>query len=242
MATVKHQGGLDVLTQTTPIGNIARFRQHVERAVGRAVEPAMPNVEHRTLRERATDAAGVLVTHIPPTPGDPVQTADDHVFYIRAGDEFVPMPYDVLRRMFAGTDAPLIEPTFDSRLVKAIEDEWEIPLVVANLSSALGREVRVSVVVENPEACERVRSTGLNDLSTVNPGKTMFGSRLDEPVYRGLNVVIGTLFVTMKKEKRRLDLRIGIFADKMRARSWLMRVQLAQSGFAVNAVTSDFLY
>jgi hypothetical protein len=73
----------------------------------------------------------------------------------------------------------------------------------------------------------------------------MFGSGLDEPVYRAMNVVIGTLFVTMKKEKRRkrrLDLRISIFADKMRARSWLMRVQLAQSGFAVNEVTSDFLY
>jgi hypothetical protein len=245
MRTVQHEGSLDVLRQTTPIGNIGRFSQQVQRAAARVAEPTPVGIQHRVLKKDSADRAGVLVTFVPSTAGDPVRSAEDGKFYIRSGDELVSMPYDVLKRMFAGASGPDIQPLFDERLVKANEDEWEIPFFVSNKTSATGRDVQVSVEIENPEACEAVRSVGLDDISGVNPGKTLFVSTLSQPVYRGVSIIAGTLFVKMKREKRRrrrLDVRVTIFADKMRARQWRMRVQLAQKGFSVSQTNDDFLY
>jgi len=245
MQTIPHQGNLDVLTQTTPIGNIARFSQQVRRAAARAAEPAIDGIEHRVLKKAHTDRAGVLVTFVPPTGGDPVRSVEDGTFYIRSGDELVSMPYEVLKRMFAGASGPDIQPLFDARLVKANGDEWEIPSFVANQTSATGRDVRITVEIENPEACETVRPHELSDISGINPGKKLFESFVERPIYRGISFLVGTLFVTMKREKRRrrrLDVRVSIFADRMRARHWLIRIQLAQKGFSVRRVEDEFLY
>lgn len=246
MGTTRHAAsGLDVLTQIEPIGQATRFAQQVERSVPAVAFPVVERSQQRILRNVPKDTKGVVVSYIPPAEGDPIQALMDNVFYLRSGDTFVKMPYEVLKRMFGGVTSPNLMPIFDSRLVRAQGDQWQIPIVLANESSAAARDTQVNVTVENPEACESVGGQDLQDLSALNPGLTIFGVSIERPIYRGFNMVVGTLVVTMKKEKRRkrvLNLRIALFSDRMRAHGWRMTIQLAQKGFSVRRTEDSFLY
>jgi hypothetical protein len=144
------------------------FLTQVQRAAARAAEPMPAGIQHRVLKKGQADRAGLLVTFVPPAAGDPVRSVEDGRFYIRSGDELVPMPYEVLKRMFAGASGLDIQPLFDGRLVRANEDEWEIPFLVGNNTSATGRDVQVNIEIENPEACDTVRSSGLSDVSAIS--------------------------------------------------------------------------
>lgn len=65
------------------------------------------------------------------------------------------------------------------------------------------------------------------------------------PVFRGKNVIVGNLFVKMKKQKfskRKLELIIDIFATNMRAKQYIMTVQLAKKAFTVKKTEEKYLY
>jgi replicative DNA helicase len=97
----------------------------------------------------------------------------------------------------------------------------------------------------NPAACAAIASGDLADLSSVNPGNTVYAKEIDAPIYRGMNRIAGSLRVTMKKGKmpaRIVNLRIRVFSTRMRARQWVMRIQLAKKGFSVKQIQDEFLY
>ena len=175
-----------------------------------------------------------------------MQCLDDRKFYIRAAAVFVEMPYATLRRMFTGSEAPDLAPLFDGRLVtKQSDGTWRVPLIVQNNSSRSAAELDFSVTIINPDACESIAVEQLHDVSAVNPGKRMFMGRIERPVHRGLNQVLGALRIGMKKAKRSrrvLKLTINIYCSGMRAREWDMRVQLAKKGFSVHMTKDNFLY
>jgi hypothetical protein len=100
------------------------------------------------------------------------------------------------------------------------------------------------VEILNPDACDKAQSPDMNDASAINPGTRVFSADLNV-VYRGMNSVIGHLVVSMKKGirlKRVLRLEIELYADRMRARRWVMRVQLAEKGFSVTEESSEYVY
>lgn len=238
--------GLDVLTQIAAIGNSSRFAQRIDRLVPQVVRPHVHCPPSRVLLHAPTDSKGVVVTYVPDHEGDPVQAIDDQHFYLRVGAEFVVMPYEVLRRMFLGTTAPDLQPVFDKRLVKQQDDgSWTIPLLLSNNSVAAARDVDLSVTVLNPDACDRIQSSDLQDLSALNPGKRIFMKTATKPIHRGMNIQLGTLIVAMKKGKRAkriVNIEMQILADRMRGRRFVMRVQLAKRGFTVAQREWSFLY
>ena len=248
VSTDKHlASNLDVLTQMEPIGRVSRFAQQVDRALLGATVPQVGSPPSRVIHRSKGDSKGVLLTYVPPTPGDPVQALNDRKFYIRVGDEFREMPYETLKRMFAGAEGPLLKPLFDERLVKCDDKGiWQVPFALYNKSSAVARDTHVSILVQNPEACARVTSgQGLDDQSEINPGQTIFHAAVDAPIFRGLNQLVGWLSVEMKKgskPRRVLKLRIRVFADRMWASQWSYKLQLAKTGFSIKDVVETFVY
>jgi hypothetical protein len=238
--------GLDILTQIQPIGYCTRFAQRIDRLLPQLTRPALGCPPSRVLLAHASDSKGLVVTYIPGTVGDPVQALDDQHFYVRVGAEFLVMPYEVLKRMFMGSSSPHIRPVLDGRLVvREPNGIWRIPIVLENSSSAAAKDVMISLTVLNPDACDKVDSHGLRNVSAVNPGKQMFTQTITGNIYRRLNIVIGSLLVTMKRPKRSkriLSLQVSVYADRMRAQQFVMRVQLAKKGFTVEQRKSDFLY
>ena len=189
----------------------------------------------------------MIATLIPATAGDPVQSVIDNHFYFRSGDDFPEMPYDMLRRMFASNVGPDLRPAFDARLVTLNEDgTWLIPIALENGSTAAATRTLVTVTVADPEVCDSVDAhSAFRNISEMNPGSLMFSADINDPVYRGIRFVAGSLSVRMRRGKRPrriLELVIRVYSHNMRAGEWVMRLHLARNGLTVRESTHKFLY
>ena len=235
--------GLDLLTQISPIGNVQRMLQRINVEIPRVAVPQVSLSESKVLKRRTQDTKGIIATYIPSTDGDPVQSTMDREFYLRISDGFFPMPYETLQRMFIGAKAPVLRPYFHSDLCTADDDGlWTIRVSIANDSNAVARDVCVSVEVLNRAACETVRSKGsLQDISGMNPERALFSQWMSRPIHRGLGRVADPLVVRMMGTRRRLDLKVSIYADGMRAREWTFNAQLATGSFSVRNVADQLI-
>jgi hypothetical protein len=238
--------GLDVLTQTEPVGHCQVLARRIDRTIATLTTPAVACPPCRILLGKPTDTKGLLVLLVPPTTGDPIQCLEDRRFYIRAAADFIEMPYEILKRMFAGSESPILSPVFDGRLVtREPTGAWRVPLIVGNSATRAAEQADFSVTIINPDACDQVTAEGLVDASSLNPGQKLFLGNVVKPIHRGLNHVLGALRVSMKKGKRPrrvLNLDIRIYCSGMRAKKWIMRVQLASKGFSVQCIKEEFLY
>jgi magnesium-transporting ATPase (P-type) len=64
-------------------------------------------------------------------------------------------------------------------------------------------------------------------------------------IYRGMSTIVGSLLIKMKvgkRPRRALQLKIEIFANRMRARACEMTLHLTKSGFVVKRFDERFLY
>jgi len=247
LSTTKHShSGLDVITQIEPLGNAARFEQQVARSVPTLATPPVLKTETKVVKRRSSDTRGVVLLAIPQTEGDPVQSTEDNLFYFRSGDEFSIAPYDMIKRLFSATASPDLRPVFVGDLVEEDDDGFfRIPIVVTNRSSAIAEHVKVSVVIENADACRSIDAGGFSDISGVNPGSKIYMSQYDGIVHRGLNQVLGHLRIKMqsgRRRKRRLDMTFTLYADKMRARYVTYAATLVSTGFRVRQLREDYLY
>lgn len=244
MSTTRHKHDKsDVLSQIEPIGKCRRLEQQIIRKIPALTTPPVLNTKSKILFKNAEDTKGVILTYIPHSLGDPVQ-AQDNMFYFRSGDEFIVAPYEMIKRLFAATDSPDLTLNLDNKLVRKNKDgSWKLPIVIMNRSSAVAEQTKLSVKIKNFEACESVSPYQLRDLSDLNPGEKVFGQGSEEMViHRGLDIVCGHLTVKMKGRKRRLELEVLIFANKMRARSVKFSLVLSNTGLSVKKPQESYLY
>src|SRR5260370_1168680 len=154
VSTTKHaHSSLDVMTQIEPVGNVVTLAANIDRAIPVVGYPTIRSVPSRILKRRTSDSRGVVVTYIPPSGSDPVQNVLDKKFYLRTIDGFVEMPYDVLKRMFAGSSAPDIRPLLPAALVTRAGPTSRIPIALTNFSTAAETCTAVHVAIEHPGAC-----------------------------------------------------------------------------------------
>lgn len=247
VATTPHSHSkLDVISQLEPVGNCAAFEKQVKAAIPTLTRPSVLKYQTKIIKRRKTDTIGVIAAYIPPASGDPLLNNIDNVFYFRSSDEFVPAPYELIKRLFAVTDVPDVYPMFTEKLVNLETDEsWSIPIIVNNRSTAFAEDVDVSVTINNPSSCEKVTATQFKDNSSVNPGVKIFMKDLERGIHRGMPVVAGTLRIKIKKGKgikRRLDISISTYANRMRARTVKYTLTLAKSKFTVKLISDEFVY
>ena len=247
VATTKHShSGLDVLSHIEPLGNCKHFEQQISRAIPSV---SMPNIiKHQTtvIKKRSTDTQGLVVALVPKTSGDPVQSTVDNHFYFRVGDGSVIAPYELIKGLFAAIASPDLLPVFLSELVKENEDgSWVVPIGIQNASSATAEHVKISVIIENPQDCTLIKAPSFRDQSSMNPGKKIFMTEFDGVIHRGLNEFIGNLVVTMEKNrrsKRRLDITVVLYANKMVASQTSYCLKLEKKGFSAKVIEQQSLY
>jgi len=247
ISTTKHQhGGLDVLSQLEPIANCNNFMRQVMRSSITVTTPRVQSIESRIILAQPGATRGIVLTYIPQTLGDPVRSTEDDHFYFRSGDEFTIAPYELIKRLFAATESSDLSVHFLPSLVKTETDgTWTVPIILTNRSSAVAENIKMSVTVENPAACDSVLLPEFRDSSEVNPGSKIFMSTDMGVIHRGLNNLVGSLRVKMKKHKqakRVLKLRVSIYANRMRARSVHATISLAKKGFSVTRVSETYVY
>ncbi len=247
VSTTKHDhSGLDILTQIEEIGNCDYFSKQIERSIPTLTTPSITTCLNKVIKKSKGDSRGLVITYVPKTLGDPVQSNIDNNFYFRNGDEFTILPYEMLKRLFASTESPDLHIIFNSEIVKNKGNGmWEIPIIIKNDSSAVAEHTNVFVQIENEEDCDSISSRNLLDSSDVNPGKRLFNKELEAVVHRGFNSIVGSLNIKMKLEKRykrTLKLKIRIFANKMRGIEEEMSIYLFQNGVSVKKTGEEYIY
>jgi hypothetical protein len=247
ISTTKHaHTGLDVLSQIEPVGDAGHFEHHVARIIPTLTSPSVVSYHTKVVRQNPRDTKGVVLAHIPPSSGDPVQSNQDSLFYFRSGDDFTVAPYEMIKRLFSATESPDLEPLFVAELVARKKDgAYSIPITLCNASSAIAEHVKVSVTVHNTAACEKVTTEGFQDQSAVNPGVKIFMTDYDGVIHRGLNQVLGNINIVMKcgqRPRRRLDFSVTVYANKMIARRRRYTAYLSQKGFRVKQTGESTLY
>ena len=222
------------------------FARQIEKITPTLTTPAVTTALIKTISKAKTDSRGIVLAFIPKFLSDPMQSNQDNLFYFRSGDDFSVAPYEMIKRLFAATDAPDLHPNFDARLVRVAADgTWEIPVIVQNDSSAIAENVKFSVIMDEPSSCESIQLPGFTDQSAVNPGQHIFMKDFAGVIHRGLSQVIGTLHIKMKvgkRPKRLVKVSITLYANRMRARKVSAVIQLAKKGFSVTEQKEIFLY
>ncbi len=249
VSTTKHlHGDLDVLTKIEELGNCDNFAKQIETSIPQLTIPAITRSQTKVIKKSKKDNRGIIITYVPKSIGDPVQSNKDQHFYFRNGNEFTKLPYEMLKRLFASTESPDLHVLFDSRLVIIKEEGvWEIPIILTNNSSAAAEKTKVVVEMKNEKYCQEITSSKeFRDISNVNPDKKIFISEIkDNVIYRGLNSVSGSIIVKMKKEKRFkrvLKINVTIYSNKMVAREEKMSIYVSKSGISVRKEGEKYLY
>lgn len=244
--TPHYHSKMDVLNGIEEIGAVKNFKKQIDLAATILVEPQLVSCQSKVILEGPSKTKGIIVTLIPPTPGDPIRSTIDREFYIRVGDKCNKMPYEILKRMFAGSSGPDLQPIFDDRLVKLQKDDsWRVPIILKNNSSAAAKDTEVSVIINNVSSCEQITGETFVDQSKINPNRKIFMANIRRPIYRGKSMIAGDLIFKMKKvkiAKRKVDLTINIFSMNMRAKTYSIIVQLAKKGLTVKETESGYLY
>lgn len=243
MSTTKHpHSGLDIMNQIVPIGNANRFAQQVKRSVIMLTTPSITKSRTKIILN-PNEKRGVVLTYIPKTLGDPIQTIKDKKFYFRNGDEFADLPYEMLKRLFAATESPDLKLNFDEKLITNEENGiWKIPIIISNESSAIAEHTEVFVNILNPSSCETINLDGFKDVSDINPGQKKFVLSIAKVIHRGVKLYSGDLKIGMLSRKRNLRFEINIYANKMRACGWHISGQLTKKGFILNEINDYYLY
>jgi hypothetical protein len=238
--------GLDVVSGLEPIGNVGKLAARVEIELPQLTVPPVVGSQVRAIK-KGKSASGIVAIYVPPTLGDPVRSATDYHFYFRGSDGDTRAPYEVIRRLFSASDVPDLRAVINQPLSARQEDgSFKLPIVLVNDSSAIARDITVSVTAVNPHACLDFKMSGFKDMSELNPGSTIFMKSPKDVVHRGLAMAIGHIEVTMagaRIPRRILEIEVTLYADKMRARSYSIRANLKKAGLEVKSVDGpNYLY
>ena len=242
VATTPHSHSkLDVISYLEPVGNCAAFEKQVRAVIPTLTTPSVLHYDTKLIKRRKTDKHGVIAAYIPLALGEPVLNAMDNVFYFRSPKAFVPAPYELIKRLFAATDVPDVYPQFSKELVTLEADgSW----LIVNRSAAFAEDVDVSVIIENPATCDTITPVGFEDASDLNPGERTFVISFDRGIHRGMPIIAGRFRIRMKtskRMKRRLDMSIFVYANRMQARRVQYTLTLAKAQFTVKTIREQYI-
>lgn len=96
------------------------------------------------------------------------------------------------------------------------DEQWKIPIAIFNKRDVPGENIDVFYEILNTECCDVINFEGFENVSHINPGKTIFSNSLTRPLLKGANIALGKLIVKMKDNKRSLKVRSSIVARNMK--------------------------
>ena len=113
-------------TEKRPVDNADRFRILLENAISGCTLPPHTDVENHVVASASQPNRGFVVTHIPKSNSAPHQALNRHLYYIRAGSNFVPATHDTIAGLFGRRPQPSIGVSFFLEGVNRVPEEKAI--------------------------------------------------------------------------------------------------------------------
>ena len=229
-----------------PIGHCRTLAQQIDAAIPTLTNPSVNAPSSKLLLASKNAKSGLIVTYLPSTAGDPIQVNQTRKFHIRIGDGFPEMPYETLKRMFLGSQAPellLVGPNDpeDEWFTPTDKRQWPVPIILRNMSSATARDIAVMVTFGSEKIDGASSKRPFSDVSALNPGELAFNALSQGPIHRGMDNVLGNIQVKLREGATLVQMTVEVYADRMRARQWVVDLRLAKSG-VVSGKTPEYTF
>lgn len=237
--TQKHQrSGSDVMTSITRVGNIDNFARAMANTIPTLTIPAVTNFDYKVIKKRPSDTAGVLIFYIP-RQSHPVQSQLDRKFYFRGGDQFVDAPYSVIERLFLASEAPSVEVSLGNFSVSELNGspQHKFDLILTNKSFTVARDVAIFMEILEPDAINTFDGGNLHDSSDVNSGRKTYAYSVEGVLHYEYGTVIARPTVTMKPNKRKVVLKVVVYADRMVPETYIIECSFLKRIGVVKRIT-----
>ena len=229
---------IDTIIAIPTVANVAKFSSNVVLQVTQQLEPSVTKFSHRILKRKTSSTNGVLVLYIPKASEPTRCQNNDKLFYVRNGDENIEAPYHTIARLFTLSNAPDLRLEFPSTIAKKDKDgRWDIKLSLMNKSRKAPDKALVMLTINNVTDTEILElSSEFKQVSDLNPGKVIYSTHINEPVFKGISLVIGSIKIKMAKNQRRkrvLKLYAQILAHDMEPRETDIKLLMSSNGTSV---------
>jgi hypothetical protein len=97
---IESEKTMDWATAQAPLADARKFRASLEDAISGCTLPPHPGVENQEIATHGSTASGFVAAYIPQAANPPLRVANEHLYYMRAGSTFHPVPHSVLAGMF----------------------------------------------------------------------------------------------------------------------------------------------
>lgn len=111
------------------------------------------------------------------------------------------------------------------------DDLLSIPFFLSNSSIKMAKDIKLTVQINEPEDCRIESLQNLEDLSGLNPGKLVLGSKEDFSVYKGLALRVGKANLRVLKNPTILTFTTTIYGDNMEPVISTFRIEIANNQF-----------
>ncbi|MBW8011626.1 MAG: ATP-binding protein [Chloroflexi bacterium] len=246
VSTIKHShGNIDILSQIEPIANCKSFSNQIAKYIPLSTEPSILNFEIKTIKQNPGDKRGIIITLIPDAESDPIRTSDNKNFYLRVGDEFGDIPYEILRRMFFGSRSPDLIPNIDERSIKMGDQGfWELMVGVDNNSTVVAEKVKIIINFLNSQGQAVIirDHRRFQDISDINPESNIYSSHYTDGIHKGFGLNFGNFRIKMNGRFQVLNMDISLFSSNMRATFYHYKLKFRKNTSEIVLVDQHFLY
>lgn len=224
----------------------------VHRAITRGVRHPIPGIRSKSLP--SPDNPQVHLVEIPRSPLAPHQHVSSHSYFLRVGDDSVPMSHELVELYFGRRLGPTLELRCESPLrvegdTGGVAPSYDTTLSLANLGAGVGRDVMLVVDTdpENVAAMEDVRPANHSRVSALS-------DRRQHHVWRvhGASLVVHPTDVVLIAYLRfraathlsfdRLEVaRVRVYADRMAPREWSLRIARWMPGLVLELAAEPVL-
>lgn len=227
-----------------PVNRTECSKETLEQIISSNIQPRIVGLKIFPVPLASGPADVAYVISIPQS--DTVhQVTRNKRYYKRFNFEAVPMEdYEIRDVLNRGTH-PILEPRIGHMHSQQTEQGaiWSVPVFIKNRAMVVGKDAALTIEFLDASPENQIKAVERFQIKT-QPKPTdhdMFIATFDDAIHRGLNKYFGTINVTIN-EPQSLHLKLQVFANGMRARWWIVKLNFGASSATIQILEEDYLY
>ncbi|MDJ0752320.1 MAG: ATP-binding protein [Ardenticatenaceae bacterium] len=229
--------------QLTPVDRTICSKETLEQIISSNIQPRISGIKIFPVPLSSSLHHVAYVVRVPQS--DTVhQVARTKRYYKRFNFESVPMEDFEIRDVLNRTGEPIVASRVGHMTVEKINDEWiwSVPIFAKNDSMTVAKDTALTVefLDARPENHIAAEKFVIKTQPKPSPYK-MYISAFDEAIHKGLNKWFGTFKVTVH-EPQALTVKVQVFANGMRARWWVVKLNFGENSATIQVLDEGYLY
>lgn len=165
-------------------------------------------------------------------------------YYKRFNFESIPMEDYEIRDVLNRTGHPVVESRVGHMTSEKGEDGriWSVPVFAQNGSMTVAKDTAVTVEFLDARPENHIEPEKFVIKTRPKPSPyPMYISAFGEAIHKGLNKWFGTFKISVQ-EPQMVTVKIQVFANGMRARWWLVKLNFGENSATIQILDEGFLY